>query len=785
MSFVHKEYMLADNPENPNKRYYDKFNADVHYLVIYAKAASINAKVDCMYPESFMVAFLSTGEHEVTSALSEQGADLEKLLKIFKSLLDGRKDPKQDETAKEADSYADLKISKQTWDSFKEADGISTKSNAKSIGIDHVFLALIKIEEIAKILKANEIDVEKLTKDISEGKYKKAAKKAKQVKQTTSEVIESLCVNITEQARQNKLDPILARDEEIEEAITILCRRHKRNPMLVGEPGVGKSAIVDGIAQRIISGTVPPKLKNSKIFGLNVSDLVAGTKYRGEFESRIQSILKEIENDPSIILFIDEVHMIMGAGASGGAIDAANMFKPALARGMRCIGATTHKEYKKHIENDGALERRFERVSVDEPNHEQVRQILTGIKHRLEEYHSCAIPQDAIEETIKLSDRYLPSNYFPDKAIDCLDTACAKYAWGSKDGNPSITQKDIQHVISKKTKIPLDVLSMDNMTRLQLAETHMRNNVVGQDKALDSIFRILKNSYSGVRSSDKPAGIFVFGGESGTGKTLTASELAKALFKRGTSFIRIDMSEYSEKHTVSRIIGSPPGYVGYEDADTELDKIKRNPYSLVLLDEVEKADPQVMKLFLQYMKDGFITDSSGEKINCRNTILVMTGNFGMNENKTSTLGFGDSKRSSEYENEQNKLVSACKMLFGVEFVNRVDEFIPYMPLAKESLIKIIEMHLSDLKTRVEKKEVTIQFDPEISNFLIKLKEKEHGANAMMIDRLISKMIEPVLADALMETYTVENTNFCIRIYVDGEKIAYSLVKKAIKKQKSK
>lgn len=768
-----------DAQDNPGRRYYDKFNADLHYLVIFANAASINAKVDCMYPESFMAAFLSTGEHEITLALAEQGVDLEKLLNIFKELLAARRDPKLVGNV----THEDLKISKQVWDCVKEADQIAAKSGSKNIGIDHLFLSLLEIDEISKVLKDNGADITKLIEWITDGRFKKASKSVKKAKQPSSEIIESLCVNITEMARQNKLDPILARDDEIEEAITILCRRHKRNPMLVGEPGVGKSAIVDGIAQRIISGTVPPKLKNSKIFSLNVSDLVAGTKYRGEFETRIQGILKEIENDPSIILFIDEVHMIIGAGAGSGSVDAANMFKPALARGMRCIGATTHKEYKKYIAGDGALERRFEKVTVDEPTHEQVRQILTGIKHRLEEYHNCVIPMEAIEETIKLSERYLPSNYFPDKAIDCLDTACAKYAW-STDEKSAITPKDIQYVISKKTKIPLDVLSMDNLTRLKAAENHMRWNVIGQDKALDAIFRTLKNSYSGVRATDKPVGIFVLGGETGTGKTFTPTELAKALFKKDASFIRIDMSEYSEKHTVSRIIGSPPGYVGYEDADTELDKIKRNPYSLVLLDEIEKADPQVMKLFLQYMKDGFITDSSGERINCRNTLLVMTGNFGLNENKTSTLGFSEKKVSSQYETEQSKLVAACKALFGVEFVNRVDEFIPYLPLDKTALLRIIEMHLDNLRSRVEKNGITIEFAPEISNFLIKLKEKEHGANAMMIDRLISKMVEPLLADALLETYGVDNSTFSVKIYVDEfEKLAFSTTKKLVKKKK--
>lgn len=778
---------MATEDKNPNKpdknqKLYEKFKVELNYLIVYAKAASINAKLDCIYPESFMVAFLSTGEHEVTAALLANNVDLEKLLKRFKNTLE----LKRTNNAQGTLAYDDFKIAKGVWDAIKAADKISQKADQTHIGMDHLFIGFLEtFSELELALKEDKIDIAKIIDELKIGKHKKGLKPKKAKASDASELLSAMCINITEQARQEKLDPILARDEEIEEAITILCRRNKRNPLLVGEPGTGKTAIVDGIAQRIISNTVPEKLKGCEIYNLSMSDLVAGTKYRGEFEGRIKDLIKEVESNPKVILFVDEIHTIVGAGSANGSLDAANIFKPALARGMRCIGATTRKEFKKYIMGDGALERRFEKVNVNEPGEEQVKQILNGIKHRLEEYHQCTIPSDVIDTAVKFSGRYLTSSFFPDKAIDCIDTACAKYAWGNKqDGQkPSITEKDVVAVISKKSKMPAEVMLLNNKEKLDGVEKELKKKIVGQDKAVDAIIRVVANSYSGIGHKDKPIGIFVFGGQTGTGKTYTAKQIAKNVFVKDESFIQIDMSEYSEKHTASRILGSPPGYVGFDDSETELEKIKRNPYSLLLLDEIDKADPQVIKVFLQVMKEGVITDATGEKVNCRNIILVITGNFGMNENRANALGFGASGHKTGYEIEQDRLIYACKSMFGAEFVNRVDEFIPFMPLGKDDIHKIVAIHLDNIKNRIPHKNISMSFADGVVDKLIVLKDKEHGQNAMMIDRLISKNIEPILSDAILKMEDLENFNYSVTIDIVDDKFVCTTKKLKVKNEK--
>ena len=475
----------SSNPPNENDKYYEKFTAAVNYLIVYAQAASINLNVNCTYPESFMVAYLSTGEHDVTLALSHYKVDLKAMLDRFKTALQAYSGP--------IVSYHDLTISKQVWDIIKSANQTASDAQHNYIGLEHVFIGMINVfKPLQDALKEEKVNVADLVTDLINGKFKSASVAPKT---KTTEVLESLCTNITNLARSGKLDPIIARDDEIEQAITILCRRHKRNPLLVGQAGVGKTAIIDGIAQRIVSNTVPDRLKDCKIYGLHMSDLVAGTKYRGEFETRIQSLIRELENDPKTILFIDELHTIVGAGsAGGGSLDAANILKPALARGMRCIGATTHHDYKKHIYGDGALERRFETITVEEPNIEQMVRILTGIKYRYEEYHNCIIPPETVGTTVCLAHRYLTNSYFPDKAIDCLDTACAKYSWTSGASKAIITPQDIMAVISKKSKMPIAVLSMDNVASLELAKKQLAERVTGQDVALTHIGRVLKRT---------------------------------------------------------------------------------------------------------------------------------------------------------------------------------------------------------------------------------------------------------------------------------------------------
>lgn len=762
-----------------NQKIYDKFDHDVSWMIIHAKAASINAEVDCLYPESFVLGILSTGENSVTSLLMQSNVDLEKCLKAFKAKLAERKGKKAPE---ETTNYENLKKSKIIDEIIRAADKVSIDWGQDFVNSQHIFLAILQLcPDIRKVFENEGLNFSDFIDKIKKHKQKKSQKAAKTATPSTTSkgsALDNFCVNMTEQASQNKYDPIIARETEIEEAITILCRRNKSNPILIGEPGVGKTAIVEGICQRIISNTVPKKLRGSRIYSVDVAGMVAGTKYRGEFEKRLQDLLKELKDDDGAILFIDEIHNIVGAGSASGSVDAANMMKPALARYLKCIGATTNAEYKKYFTGDGALERRFERLEIDEPSKENVHRILTGIKPRLEEFHKCIITDNAVDIAIRLTDRYSPEKYFPDKAISCLDTACAKYAWEDSE-TPTISPNDIAMVISKQTKIPMEVILWDNFERIKNTEKSLLSRVIGQDHAVKTICRTLKSAYSGVRNPDKPIGIFVFGGPSGTGKTYLAKELAKVLFSSETSFIRMDMSEFSEPHSVSKITGSPPGYVGFNEVNIIADKIRRKPYCVLLLDEMEKAHPDVMKLFLQVMSDGAFTDSVGNKVNCKNLILIMTGNFGMNTKTSISIGFSDMTSQSDVQKEQERLIQYCKERFGAEFINRIDDFVPFVTLGETDLVKIAKLRMEDFITRIYKENFKIVFEDKVAESIVTMSKLEHGMNANVINRIIEKNLETALADAFL---SLENdSSYTLNVDIkDGQFVVKS--KKSNRKQ---
>jgi len=751
---------MPENDSNKQKKVYDKFNNDVQLMIIFSKAASINANVDCIYPESLVVGLLTMGVNDVSSSLIRNNIDLEKCLKVFKTRLIERKGSKKNS---EYIGYDSLKISRGVIETCKLADQISIENNMEQIGIQHVFLALLKIyPDIKKFFTDCNLNMNEFTEEMKKIKPREVAvpKNQPASKQNTksTSALEAFCINMTQMAADDQYDPIIARENEIEEAITVLCRRNKSNPILVGEPGVGKTAVVEGICQRIISKTIPKKLYDSKIYSLNLGAMVAGTKYRGEFEKRLQTLLKELKDNTNIILFIDEIHSVIGAGSASGSLDAADMLKPALAKGLRCIGATTNAEHKKIFSGDGALDRRFEKIDIDQPSEENVKKILMGIKPKLEAYHKCIITDDAIDTAIRLSSRYKPSKNFPDKAIDVIDTACAEYAW-KEDKNAQITAHDVAMVISKQCNVPIEIIMWSSYERIKNTETTLKNSIIGQDHALSSVCRVLKNSYSGMRNPQKPIGIFVFGGQSGTGKTYMAKELAKALFDNESSFIRLDMTEFSESHSVSKIIGSPPGYIGFNEVNVIADRIRRKPYCVLLLDEIEKAHPDVVKVFLQVMGEGFFTDSVGNKVNCKNIIMIMTGNFGMNEKSKTGLGFKEDSAKSDLEKEKARMVDYCKKLYGVEFINRIDDFIPFMPLSDETLNGIAKLQLNALSKRIVGKCCSITFADDVPEAIVKLGKNEHGVNAMNLDRMISSKIEPCLADILLtiedqDAYTI-------------------------------
>jgi len=727
-----------------NQKIFDRFGIDVNWMILHAKAASINAEADCVYPESFVIGILTTGENAVSTLLLKHNADLEKCLKIFKERLALKK---ADNKSEEGTPYENLKISKQVIDVCKMADVHSTQLKHDFIGVQHIFSALLSLcPDIRDVFVKEKVKMDVLLKELREDPAIINNPKDKtETTQSSHAILDSLCTNMTEMAAEGKYDPIISREAEIEEAITVLCRRDKSNPIFVGEAGTGKTAIVQGIAQRIISNTVPKKIRGCKIYSLNVASLVAGTKYRGEFEQRMQGLLKELEADSSCILFIDEIHTIVGAGSAQGTLDASNILKPSLARNLKCIGATTSEEYKKYFAGEGALERRFEKIDVDPPTVEQTKKILMGIKHKFEEYHKCTIPVDTIDAIISLTERYKPTKNFPDKAIDCMDYACAKCVWEEvNDGVPVITPNDIAIVISKQCKIPIEVILWSNFERITNIEHNLKSKVVGQGFALENICRLLKKAYSGVRDRSKPIGVFVFGGESGTGKTYTAKQMAKAI---DFNLIRLDMTEYLEEHSVSKIIGSPPGYVGFKEVDVVADKIRRRPYSLLLLDEIEKAHPNVMKIFLQIMGEGMLTDAMGNKVDCKNLIIIMTGNFGLNDKK-SGLGFSNGELN-EVKNEQKRLQVFCAQRFGDEFINRVDEFIPFIHLNDSQLNMIAILRMEEFIKRVVRKNCVISFSDDVPSLIVKLSKEEHGKNANILERIISKKIESKLADMLL------------------------------------
>jgi len=732
-----------------DKKMYEKFDNTVSQVVVYAQAASIDAKVDCIYPESFMIGILTTGANEVSSALVGMDIDLDKCLKSLKKMLLIKR--ANNETKGDI-NYDDLKISKQVVEACKNANKIRTETApSEHIGVHHVFISLMRMSDsIRELFEKEGVTVERFIESLGVKKPVEAGGKPSD-KQKNQSAIAAFCIDVTQQARESKLDPIISREKEIETAITILCRRTKNNPILLGDPGVGKTAIVEGLSQRIVSGTVPKQLLGCKVYSLSLSGLVAGTKFRGEFEERIQALVKEIQSATDCILFIDEIHTLVGAGsAAGSALDASNILKPFLARNdLRCIGATTLDDYKKYFHKDGALARRFQQVIVEEPTKEQMKQIMSGIKPKYEEYHKCIITSDALDAVIDLSDRYLKDKNFPDKALDCLDMACAKHAWSTGKEKPVIVAKDIAIVISEQCGIPIEVILWDDHERIVKIEELLSSRIIGQKHAIDVVCKALKNAYSGIRNPDRPIGSFVFGGQSGTGKTYMAKELAKAVFGKDSSFIRLDMTEFTEQHSVSKLIGSPPGYVGFQDTDVFIDRIKRKPYCLVLLDEFEKAHPDVIKLFLQVMSDGMMTDAGGNKANLKNVVLIMTGNFGLDNTSRGSLGFTEKNKKDPFFESQDILVNYCKDKYGAEFVNRVDEFVPFMSLSDDNLRSIIKIRLDEIAGRIVNRNIQLTFDNDVYDLLIKMGKNEHGKNATVINRIIAKKIEPCISDALM------------------------------------
>ena len=632
-------------------------------------------------------------------------------------------------------------------------------------------------------------------------------------------VLESFGRDLTAMAEEGKLDPVIGREKEIERVSQILGRRKKNNPLLIGEPGVGKSAIAEGLALRIVKRKVARGLFYKRVISLDLASLVAGTKYRGQFEERLKAIMNELEKNKDIILFIDEIHTLVGAGSGTGSLDASNMFKPALARGeIQCIGATTLDEYRQSIERDGALERRFQKVLVEPTNVDETIQILKNIKGKYEQHHNVIYTDEAIEACVKLTNRYLTDRYLPDKAIDALDEAGSrihitevkvpKYIteveerldkamqakneavsrhffedaagyrnnqklienslielnkrWDeeAKNYRSTVTEAHIADVVSMMSGIPMNKIAQTEMNKLSNLSDTMKSKIIGQDEAVEKVVKAIKRNRTGLKDPNKPIGSFIFLGPTGVGKTQLAKILSKELFDSEDTMVRIDMSEYMEKFSITRLIGAPPGYIGYEEGGQLTEKVRRKPYSVVLLDEIEKAHPDVFNMLLQVLDDGSLTDSLGRKIDFRNTIIIMTSNIGARQVKEfgQGVGFGTSARMAQSESNVKSIVeNALKKVFAPEFLNRIDDVITFNSLSKEDIFKIIDLELGKLYSRVNDLGYGLQLSQKAKDFIAeKGYDKQYGARPLK--RAIQKYVEDILAEEIVSDQVHEGDN---------------------------
>ncbi|ACD53877.1 ATP-dependent Clp protease ATP-binding subunit [Clostridium botulinum] len=713
-------------------------------------------------------------------------------------------------------------------ESFIEAK----KFSHKNVSPEHILMALLNQEEgmAYTILKNLKLDFKEIKDKLFvflNGQYVDENEEVKSPKSEKNKtpMLDKYGRDLTQFARDGGLDPVIGRDSENQRVLEILCRRIKNNPCLIGEPGVGKTAVIEGLAQRIVEGNIPEILRDKRIVSLDLTALLAGAKYRGEFEDRLKKVMLEIEKDKSIIIFIDEIHTIIGAGAAEGAIDASNILKPALSRGqIQCIGATTINEYRKHIEKDSALERRFQPVNVGEPSKDETLIILKGLRVKYEEHHNVNITEKALEAAVDLSDRYVTDRFMPDKAIDLIDEACAKVRiknlipptnlksmedkikeitkekeecirvqdfekaadmrdiennlkeelealrkeWSDKNSNKllNVDEEDIAEVVSAWTKIPAKKLTEKESEKLLKLENILEKRVIGQTEAVESIAKAVRRARVGIKDPNRPIGTFIFLGPTGVGKTELSKALAEAMFGDENSIIRIDMSEYMESNSVSKLIGSPPGYVGYDDGGQLTEAVRRKPYSVVLLDEIEKAHQDVFNILLQIMEDGRLTDSHGKVVNFKNTIVIMTSNVGAHQiKKQKAIGFNTSvDENSEYEKMKDNVLEELKRSFKPEFLNRIDDTIVFHKLKEEDLLDIVDLMLKSITKRLENKNIHLNFEKDSKKFLIN-KRVDLNYGARPLRRIITKEVE----DKLSEEILLGNIKIGDRIKVNESK----------------
>ncbi|MBG9788476.1 MULTISPECIES: ATP-dependent Clp protease ATP-binding subunit [Brevibacillus] len=759
--------------------------------------------------EHVLLGLIREGEGIAAKALQALGLGLDKIQSEVESLI-GRAPEQPANTTNYTPNYTP-RAKKVIELSMDEA----RKLGHTYVGTEHILLGLIREGEgiAARIMNNLGVSLNKARQQVLQllgsSEMMSSHQPSGSNASANTPTLDGLARDLTTIAKEGSLDPVIGRQKEIERVIQVLSRRTKNNPVLIGEPGVGKTAIAEGLAQKIVNNEIPETLRDKRVMTLDMGTVVAGTKYRGEFEDRLKKIMDEIRQAGNIILFIDELHTLIGAGGAEGAIDASNILKPALARGeLQCVGATTLDEYRKYIEKDAALERRFQPIQVDEPTPEDAIKILSGLRDRYEAHHRVKITDEAINQAVKLSDRYISDRFLPDKAIDLIDEAASKVRlqsftvppnlkelevrleevrkekdaavqsqefeeaaalrdkeqklreeldstkkdWKERQGklNMEVTPEDIAHVVANWTGIPVLKLKEEETERLLKMEDILHDRVIGQDEAVKSVARAVRRARAGLKDPKRPIGSFIFLGPTGVGKTELARAVAETLFGDEDAMIRVDMSEYMEKHTTARLVGAPPGYVGYDEGGQLTEKVRRKPYSVILLDEIEKAHPDVFNILLQVLDDGRLTDSKGRTVDFRNTVVIMTSNVGASMiRKNSSLGFTTNDSEKKYQDMKDKVMDELKRSFRPEFLNRIDEIIVFHSLEQEHIEKIVTLMTEDLRKRLVEQEIDFNLSEEAKKILAK-EGFDPAYGARPLRRAIQRNIEDRLSEELLK-----------------------------------
>jgi ATP-dependent Clp protease ATP-binding subunit ClpC len=788
---------------------------------------------DYIGTEHLLLGIIREGQGVAVRILRNLDCDLMKLKKAIEDTV---------RTSGGTLTIGNIPLTKQAEKVLKITQIESKIYKADVIGTEHLLLSLLRDEDniATQILHQFNVTYDTARAELNDMLSSKSTKdssarpltKDKKTEKTKTPVLDNFGRDLTKLANEDKLDPVVGREKEIERVAQILSRRKKNNPVLIGEPGVGKTAIAEGLALRIVQKKVPRILQDKRVVTLDLAGLVAGTKYRGQFEERMKALMNELEKAKDMILFIDELHTIVGAGGASGSLDASNMFKPALARGdIQCIGATTLDEYRKYVETDGALDRRFQKVMVDPPSYDETIEILENIKFKYEEHHHVRYSKETIESAVKLSNRYVTDRHLPDKAIDVIDEAgsrvhmgnfevpeevlmleeeidevrvekaavvkrqdyeeaaklrdkernlqsdldIAKREWDakSKDIVHDVTIEDIATVVAMMTGIPVNRIAQTETDKLlKMAET-LTEQIIGQDEAVLKLTKAIRRARAGLKNPNRPIGSFIFLGPTGVGKTELCKALARYLFDSEDSLVRIDMSEYMEKFSLSRLVGAPPGYVGYEEGGQLTEKVRRKPYSVVLFDEIEKAHPDIFSILLQVLDDGLLTDSLGRKVDFRNTIIIMTSNIGTKDIRDiSSFGFGDEKKELDvYAHLKDTVEDAMKKLFNPEFLNRIDDTIVFGKLSREHIMKIIEIEIKGLYKNLEDNKLEFVLDQSAKDFLVD-KGFDEKFGARPLKRAIQKYVEDPLAEEILRGSFKEGTKIIAKHVNKAEELVF-------------